>query len=88
MSDRSALSASMLQDLTGAWQASAEVDSDLAKWAGNAMSNGCNKKTIESNANLNASYGPDSQATQDKQAFAGLWDPMATKYNLTTYESS
>jgi len=88
MSNRSALSASMLQDLTGAWQASAEVDSDLAKWAGDAITSGCNKKTIESNASLNASYGPDSQATQDKQAFASLWNPMATRYDLTTYESS
>ncbi|MGD0560778.1 MAG: hypothetical protein ABSA93_38130 [Streptosporangiaceae bacterium] len=88
MSDRSALSAAMLQDLTGAWQASAKADSDLAKWADDAMTKGCNKKTIESDGNLNASYGPDSQATQDKQAFASLWNPMATKYGLTTYQSS
>lgn len=88
MPDRSALSAAMLQDLTGAWQASAEADSDLAKWAGDAMTKGCNKKTIESDGNLNASCGPDSQATQDKQAFASLWNPMATKYGLTTYQSS
>ena len=87
MSGRSALPTAMLQDLTGAWQASAAVDSDLAKWAGAARA-GCKPKTINSNANLSASYGPDSQATQDKQAFASLWNPIANKYGLTTYESS
>jgi hypothetical protein len=87
MSGRSALSAAMLQDLTGAWQASATVDSDLAKWAGVALA-GCKPKTISSNAYLSASYGPDGQATQDKQAFASLWNPIANKYDLTNYESS
>jgi hypothetical protein len=87
MSGRSALSATMLQDLTGAWQSSAAADSDMAKWAGVAMT-GCKPKTINSNAYLNASYGPDSTATQDKQAFAKLWNPLAAKFGLTTYSSS
>jgi hypothetical protein len=87
MSGRSALPAAMLQDLTGAWQASAAVDSDLAKWAGVAIA-GCKPKTISSNAYLSASYVPDGEATQDKAAFVSLWDPIANKYGLTTYESS
>jgi hypothetical protein len=86
MSGRSALSATMLQDLTGAWQSSAAADSDMAKWAGVAMT-GCKPKTINSNAFLNASYGPDSTATQDKGAFAKLWNPLASKFGLTTYSA-
>jgi nitrogen fixation protein FixH len=88
MSGRSALSAAMLQDLAGAWQASAQADSDLAKWASDELTNGCRKKTVNSDGNLSASYGPDSQATQDKQAFAGLWDSVASKYGLKTYQES
>jgi len=36
--DRSALPASMLQDLTTAWQASGEADQDFAKWAQDEIS--------------------------------------------------
>ena len=39
--DRSALPASMLQDLTVAWQASAEADQDFANWTQDEISHGC-----------------------------------------------
>jgi len=83
---RSALSAAMVTDLTGAWQASAQADSDLAKWAGDEISGGCHKGKTQNDPNLKASLGPDGQATTDKQAFIGLWNPLAAKFGLQTYQ--
>jgi len=82
---RSLLPAAMLQDLTGAWQASAQVDTDLARWAEDNIARGCHRNG-RSDAGLRASYVPESQAAADKQAFASLWDPVARRYGLTTYQ--
>jgi hypothetical protein len=82
---RSALPAAMLTDLSGAWQASAKVDTDLAQWASTAASHGCHKGNPKDRS-LQASYGPDGQATADKQAFARLWNPLAKRYDLRTYQ--
>jgi hypothetical protein len=82
---RSLLPAAMLQDLTGAWQASAQVDTDLALWAQDNSARGCHR-TSRSDAGLRASYVPEGQATADKQAFAGLWNQVARQYGLTTYQ--
>jgi len=81
---RSALPAAMISDLTAGWQASAQVDTDLAKWATAAASH-C-RKGNQNDPNLKASYGPDGQATAGKQAFARLWNPLAKKYALATYQ--
>jgi len=81
---RSALPAVMVSDLTAGWQASAQVDTDLAKWATAAASH-C-RKGNQNDPNLKASYGPDGQATAGKQAFARLWNPLAKKYALATYQ--
>jgi hypothetical protein len=85
LSGRTALSQTMLQDLTGAWQASAQADSDLAKWAG-AESGHCHRGKTGNNPSLRASYGPDSRATTNKKAFTRLWNPLARKYSLRTYQ--
>ena len=84
---RSALPAAMLQALTGAWQASAAVDTDLAKWAQDEAANGC-KPHDHADANYQASNTPDVQATNDKAAFVGMWDTIAAKYGLTRYQTS
>jgi len=83
---RSMLPTAMLQDLAGAWQASAQADADLARWA-DEIARGCHR-TSGSDASLRASYGPDARATADKQAFASLWNPVARRYGLTAYEWS
>jgi hypothetical protein len=75
----------MIQHLTTAWQASAQADEDLAKWAA-AESHGCKKGKTSNNRYLKASYGPDSQATTNKQAFTAQWNPLAQKYGLPTYQ--
>jgi hypothetical protein len=86
LSGRSALSAAMIADLTAAWQASATVDSDLGKWATAAVGH-CHKGN-PGDANLIASVPYDSQATNNKQAFARLWNRLARKEGLSTYTVS
>ena len=82
---RAALPPAMVSALTGAWQASAQADADLAKWAQDE-SHGCRKSKTGNDANLKASYGPDGQATTDKQSFTRQWNPLARKYGLKTYQ--
>ena len=82
---RSLLPAAMLQDLVGAWQASAQVDTDLARWAQDMSARGC-RPGGRSDAALRASDVPEGQATVGKQAFASLWNPVARRYGLTTYQ--
>jgi hypothetical protein len=75
----------MLQDLTSAWQASAQVDTDLARWAEGKIAHGCHRNS-RPDARLRASYVPEAQAAAGKQAFASLWNPVARQYGLTTYQ--
>lgn len=84
---RSVLPAAMLQDLTGAWQASAQVDTDLAQWADDNIAGGCHRNS-RSDASLQASEVPEGQANAGKHAFASLWNPVARQYGLTTYQPS
>jgi hypothetical protein len=82
---RSVLPAAMLQDLTGAWQASAQVDTDLARWAQGKIDRGCHRNSPP-DARLRASYVPEARAAAGKRAFASLWNPLARQYGLTTYQ--
>jgi hypothetical protein len=82
---RSLLPAAMLRDLTSAWQASAEVDTDLARWTQDNIARGC-RHGSRSDAHLRASAVPEARATVGKRAFAALWNPIARKYGLTTYQ--
>jgi hypothetical protein len=84
--DRSALSSAMLSDLTGGWQASASADDDLASWASAAV--GHCKGGNKHNPSLLASYNYDGTATNDKVAFTELWNPLARKDGLTTYQNT
>jgi hypothetical protein len=85
MPGRLALSAAMIQDLTIAWQASAQADRDLARWARDEAS-GCTPRKSGSDPNLQASYTPDATATTSKKAFTSLWNPIASRYGLTDYQ--
>jgi len=82
--DRSALPASMLQDLM-AWQASNEADQDFATWARDEISHGCSTN-YQSDAGYQAASVPDGQATKDKMAFAELWTAIANEYGLPLYQ--
>jgi protein kinase-like protein len=81
---RSALPAAMLQDLTAAWQASAEADQDFASWTQDEISHGCSTN-YKSDASYKAATVPDDHATQDKKAFAALWKAIANEYGLPSY---
>ena len=83
--DRSALPASMLQDLTTAWQASGEADQDFATWAQDEIAQGCSTN-YQSDASYQAATVPDDQATKDKKAFAALWTAIANEYGLPLYQ--
>jgi hypothetical protein len=82
---RSALSGPMLQDLTGAWQASLEADQDFAAWAQDLVAS-CVPN--QPDPNFAAANGPDLRATADKKAFLRLWNPLAAQYNLATYQQN
>ncbi len=84
--DRSALSSAMLGDLTSGWQASATVDDDLAKWA-DAAAGHC-KGGDMNNPSLKASLAYDGPATDGKVAFTKLWNPLARKDGLPTYQNT
>lgn len=85
IADISALNPSMIQALTGAWTASAQADTDYARWAG-SLSHRCKKGKTLNNPNLKASYGPDSTATTGKQTFTQLWNPLAAQTGLPSYQ--
>jgi hypothetical protein len=84
--DRSALSGAMLGDLTSGWQASATVDDDLAQWA-DAAAHHCKNGDMH-NSSLKASLAYDGPATQGKMAFTQLWNPLARKDGLPTYQNT
>ena len=75
----------MIQALTSAWQASAQADQDFAQWAQDEATQGCTPND-QSDRNYQAAAGPDNQATADKRAFVNLWNPIATRYGLATYQ--
>jgi hypothetical protein len=82
---RSALPAAMLADLARGWQASAQVDTDLAKWA-TAAARHCHKGN-QNDPNLAASNGPDRTASEGKAAFATAWNRLARRYGLPVVQS-
>jgi eukaryotic-like serine/threonine-protein kinase len=83
--DRSALPASMLQDLTTAWQASGQADQDFAQWTQDEITHGCSTN-YQSDASFRAAAVPDDQATKYKKAFAALWTAIANEYGLPSYQ--
>jgi hypothetical protein len=85
LQDRSVLPAQMLQDLSGAWQASYQADQDYANWADDENSEGCTSNDT-SDSYYQAATEPDDQATTDKEAFVSAWNTIAGRYGLTTYQ--
>jgi hypothetical protein len=83
--ERDALPAALVSDLTSAWQQENDEYSLLGLWATDAV-RGCQTKTIKNDGYLVDSYGHGDQATTDLKKFVNLWDPIATKYSLSTYQ--
>jgi hypothetical protein len=84
---RSSLPSAMVSDLTGAWKASAAVDTDLSKWAHHAATAGCHKGDLKYSS-YQDSIRDDTPATNGKTAFVKLWNPLAKQDGLTTYQAA
>jgi hypothetical protein len=84
---RTSLPAAMINDLSGAWHASADVDNDLASWAHHAATAGCHGGDLNYSS-YKASISDDTPATNDKQAFVSLWNPLAKPDGLPTFQAS
>ena len=84
MAGASTLPAPMLQNLSGAWQASMDADNDFAQWADDEITHPCVQNDTGDPGSV-AAKGPDAQATTDKKAFVSMWDPIAMQYGLSTY---
>ena len=82
---RSALPPNMLAALTNAWQNSSKADQHFAQWAQDEVSHGC-RQNDQSDPNVRAAARPDDQATIDKKKFVSLWNPIAARYRLPTYQ--
>jgi hypothetical protein len=85
---KDALPAGLVTALTGAEQASAQVDGHLHGWAQDLINGGCDPKTAKNDPEYQASLPGDTTATNDKAAFIALWTPLAQKYGLQAYTSS
>jgi hypothetical protein len=81
-----ALPAALVADLAGGWQAENDEYSLLGLWASSAADQGCHTKTIKNNGYLLDSYGHENQATAAMKKFVRLWDPIAARYSLASYE--
>ena len=84
---RTSLPAAMITDLSSAWSASASVDNDLAKWANHAATAGCHGGDLNYSS-YKASISDDTPATNNKQAFVALWNPLAKPDGLPTFTAS
>jgi hypothetical protein len=83
----SALPSDMVSALAGAWQNSYKADQDFAAWAQDEIAKGCTPNDT-TNPKYQAAFGPDAQATTDKAAFVKLWNLIAKRYGLPTYQVS
>jgi hypothetical protein len=81
---RSTLPPQIMQELSGAWQASATADSDYAQLAVDEGDGTCVPDDT-ADPNFQAASGLSEQAVQDKLAFTRLWNQLADSYGLTRY---
>lgn len=87
MPGRTTLPATLLSDLTQAWQASIAADQAYAQWANNENTQGCVPNDT-SDPGYQATITPNANATTYKTAFVGEWNPVAAKYGLTQYKQN
>jgi hypothetical protein len=85
MPGRTALPATLLSDLTQAWQASIAADQAYAQWANDENTQGCVANDT-SDPGYQATVTPNANATKYKTAFVGQWNPVAAQYGLTQYQ--
>ncbi len=87
LTDENALPTPLLQALSGAWQASYQVDQDYTAWVADESSHGCTASDT-SDPNFQAAEAPNNEATAHKTAFVNQWNPIAAQYDLPTYQQN
>ena len=73
----------MVTDLTGAWQASASVDTDLSKWATHAATAGCHHGDLKYSSS-DASIGDDAPRPTTSRRSSPVLNPLAKPDGLPT----
>jgi len=86
MPGRNTLPPALVSDLSQAWQASITADQAYAQWANDEITQGCVRNDT-SDPGYQATMTPNRQATQYKDSFVVLWNPIASGYGLTQYSS-
>jgi len=76
----------LVNDLTGAWQASITADQAYAKWANDELAKTTCVPNDPADPGHLATMTPNHQATTDKTQFTAAWNPVAKKYGLTQYQ--
>jgi len=85
MPGQAALPPTLLSDLTKAWQASMAADQGFATWSNDEITQGC----VAGDTNdpgYQTTITPDNEATEYKTDFTAQWNPIANRYDLTTYQ--
>ncbi|WP_026249000.1 hypothetical protein [Streptomyces sp. LaPpAH-108] len=81
--------AALKDALTKAWQASASADNHYAAWAGQAAGRrGCAKGHARATNQTQAGDRASGTASAQKTRAAQLWNAIATKYGLTTRQTT
>ena len=86
MPGRNTLPPALISDLTQAWQSSIAADQAYAQWANDEITQGCVRNDT-SDPGYQATGAPNGQATQYKDDFTVLWNPIAASYGLTQYSA-
>ncbi|MCQ8829382.1 hypothetical protein [Streptomyces malaysiensis] len=81
--------ARLTASLTKAWKSSARADNEYAAWADQTGGKrGCHKGKARRTPRVGAAERASGEATQAKKTASGLWNPIASRYGLTTHEAT
>ncbi|MCQ8189178.1 hypothetical protein [Streptomyces rugosispiralis] len=75
--------------LTRAWKSSARADNEYAAWADQVGGKkGCPKGKARRSPRVGAAERASGEATQAKKTASGLWNPIASRYGLTSHQAT
>jgi len=78
----------MLADLKQAAQQSIAADQDFIGWMQDIQTSGACPIDTSQDSSYQAGLQASTQATQAKQAFTGLWNPLASQFSQPTFTAS
>ncbi|MGY0060753.1 hypothetical protein ACWY4P_30125 [Streptomyces sp. LZ34] len=79
--------AQLTSSLTKAWRSSATADNQYAAWADQVGGKkGCHKGQARRTGRVAAAERASGEATTSKKKASELWNPIATKYGLTSHQ--